>query len=104
MDYTRPKYTIDEKGINFASDFKWWDAGNVWWKIYPPIVVGTHGQAVTFSQEEGLLSANDAGRHSLVHAAPADQRRRDVAIISSRSRADCRAVNVWADFLTSFDR
>lgn len=47
--------TIDEKGINFASDFKWWDAGSIWWKIYPPIVVGTHGQAVTFSQEEGQL-------------------------------------------------
>ena len=38
------------------------------------------------------FSATDAGRHSLVHAAPADQRRRDVAIISSRSRADCRAM------------
>lgn len=52
--------TIDEKGINFASDFKWWDAGNVWWKIYPPIVVGTHGQAVTFSQEEGQLTYEES--------------------------------------------
>ena len=33
--------TTDEKGENFASDFKWWDAGNIWWKICPPIVVGT---------------------------------------------------------------
>lgn len=51
--------TIDEN-INFASDFKWWDAGNVWWKIYPPIVVGTHGQAVTFSQEEGQLTYEES--------------------------------------------
>ena len=52
--------TIDEKGINFASDFKWWDAGSFWWKIYPPIVVGTHGQAVTFSQEEGQLTYEES--------------------------------------------
>lgn len=52
--------TIDEKGINFASDFKWWDAGSIWWKIYPPIVVGTHGQAVTFSQEEGQLTYEES--------------------------------------------
>ena len=52
--------TIDEKGINFASDFKWWDAGSIWWKIYPPIVVGTHGNAVTFSQEEGQLTYEES--------------------------------------------
>ena len=52
--------TTDEKGINFASDFKWWDAGSFWWKIYPPIVVGTHGQAVTFSQEEGQLTYEES--------------------------------------------
>lgn len=52
--------TIDKKGINFASDFKWWDAGSIWWKIYPPIVVGTHGQAVTFSQEEGQLTYEES--------------------------------------------
>lgn len=52
--------TTDEKGENFASDFKWWDAGSIWWKIYPPIVVGTHGQAVTFSQEEGQLTYEES--------------------------------------------
>lgn len=52
--------TIDENGKNFASDFKWWDAGSIWWKIYPPIVVGTHGQAVTFSQEEGQLTYEES--------------------------------------------
>lgn len=51
--------TTDEN-INFASDFKWWDAGSIWWKIYPPIVVGTHGQAVTFSQEEGQLTYEES--------------------------------------------
>lgn len=52
--------TIDEKGNNFASDFRWWDAANVWWKIYPPIVIGTHGQTVTFSQEEGQLTFEES--------------------------------------------
>ena len=52
--------TIDENGKNFASDFKWWDAGSIWWKIYPPIVVGTHGNAVTFSQEEGQLTYEES--------------------------------------------
>ena len=52
--------TTDEKGNNFASDFKWWDAGSIWWKIYPPIVVGTHGNAVTFSQEEGQLTYEES--------------------------------------------
>lgn len=52
--------TIDEKNENFATDFKWWDAGNIWWKIYPPIVVGTYGQAVTFSKEEGQLTYEES--------------------------------------------
>ncbi|WP_417128419.1 DUF4955 domain-containing protein [Phocaeicola sp.] len=52
--------TTDEKGDNFSSDFKWWDAGNIWWKIYPPIVVGTHGNAVTFSKEEGQLTYEES--------------------------------------------
>lgn len=52
--------TTDEKGENFASDFKWWDAGNIWWKIYPPIVVGTHGNAVTFSKEEGQVTYEES--------------------------------------------
>lgn len=52
--------TVDEKKENFAADFKWWDAGNIWWKIYPPIVVGTHGNAVTFSKEEGQLTYEES--------------------------------------------
>lgn len=52
--------TTDEKGDNFSSDFKWWDAGNIWWKIYPPIVVGTHGFGVTFSQEENQLTYEES--------------------------------------------
>lgn len=52
--------TIDEKMDNWATDFKWWDADNIWWKIYPPIVVGTHGQSVTFSKEEGQLTYEES--------------------------------------------
>ncbi|MBU3809795.1 MAG: DUF4955 domain-containing protein [Candidatus Phocaeicola faecipullorum] len=40
--------TTDEKGDNWSSGFKWWDAGSVWWKIYPPILVGVHGASVTW--------------------------------------------------------
>ena len=53
--------TTDEKGQNFwKNDFHWWLSGDKWWKIYTPIVVGTHGQAVTFSQEEGQLTYEES--------------------------------------------
>ena len=42
--------TTDEKGQNWNTDFKWWDAGSVWWKIYPPILVGVHGASVTWDE------------------------------------------------------
>ncbi len=32
-----------------AGAFSWWSNDDRWWKIYPPIVVGTHGQSVTFA-------------------------------------------------------
>ena len=32
-----------------AGAFSWWSNDERWWKIYPPIVVGTHGQSVTFA-------------------------------------------------------
>ena len=48
--------TVDEKNDPWGTDFKWWASDNIWWKIYPPIVVGTHGQTVTFSKEEGQLT------------------------------------------------
>lgn len=40
--------TIDEKGINFASNFNWWSNIDPWWKIYPPILVGVHGLSITW--------------------------------------------------------
>lgn len=53
--------TTDEKGRNFwKNDFHWWLPEDTWWKIYPPIVVGTHGQAVTFSQKEGQLTYEES--------------------------------------------
>lgn len=33
-----------------AGAFSWWSNDDRWWKIYPPIVVGTHGQNVTFAE------------------------------------------------------
>lgn len=52
--------TVDEQHRPWNADFKWWDANNIWWKIYPPIVVGTYGQAVTFSKEEGQLTYEES--------------------------------------------
>lgn len=42
--------TIDEKNQNWSTDFKWWDATTVWWKIYPPILVGVHGTSITWDK------------------------------------------------------
>lgn len=35
-----------------ASNFAWWSDSNTWWKIFPPIVVGTHGMNVKFPGKE----------------------------------------------------
>ena len=35
-----------------ASNFEWWSDSDTWWKIFPPIVVGTHGMNVKFSGKE----------------------------------------------------
>ncbi len=35
-----------------ASNFAWWSDSDTWWKIFPPIVVGTHGMNVKFSRKE----------------------------------------------------
>lgn len=40
--------TTDEKGDSWANGFKWWDAQSIWWKIYPPVLVGIHGVNVTW--------------------------------------------------------
>ena len=35
-----------------ASNLAWWSDSDTWWKIFPPIVVGTHGMNVKFSGKE----------------------------------------------------
>ena len=35
-----------------ASNFVWWSDSDTWWKIFPPIVVGTHGMNMKFSGKE----------------------------------------------------
>lgn len=35
-----------------ASNFVWWSDSDTWWKIFPPIVVGTHGMNVKFPSKE----------------------------------------------------
>lgn len=53
--------TTDEKGQNFwKDDFHWWLSGDKWWKIYPPIVVGTHGQPVTFTSDADQLTYEES--------------------------------------------
>lgn len=36
-----------------APNFSWWSDSDTWWKIYPPIVVGLHGNSVKFSTTTG---------------------------------------------------
>lgn len=52
--------TIDENNKDYSMNFKWWSNTDKWWKIYPPIVVGTHGKAVSFSQEENQLTYEES--------------------------------------------
>lgn len=52
--------TTDEQHRDFSTNFNWWSNGDKWWKIYPPIVVGTHGLPVTFSQEESQLTYEES--------------------------------------------
>lgn len=49
-----------EKNKDYATDFEWWFSDDIWWKVYPPIVVGTHGKSVTFAQEEGQLTYEES--------------------------------------------
>lgn len=35
-----------------ASNFAWWSDSDTWWKIFSPIVVGTHGMNVKFPSKE----------------------------------------------------
>lgn len=35
--------------------FVWWDAENTWWKNLPPVIVGFHGQPITFDESENQI-------------------------------------------------
>ena len=52
--------TTDKQHRDFSTNFNWWSNEDKWWKIYPPIVVGTHGLPVTFSQEESQLTYEES--------------------------------------------
>ena len=43
-----------------ASNFAWWSDSDTWWKIFPPIVVGTHGMNVKFSGKEQQVTYEES--------------------------------------------
>ena len=45
MNATKVKY--DNAWDN---KFIWWDANNLWWKNLPPVIVGFHGEAISFDE------------------------------------------------------
>ena len=46
-------WTLNVTGTDsHASNFAWWSDSDTWWKIFPPIVVGTHGMNVKFPSKE----------------------------------------------------
>lgn len=51
---------IEKQDKDYSTNFEWWFKDDIWWKIYPPIVVGIHGQTVTFSKEEGQLTYEES--------------------------------------------
>ena len=36
--------------LGAGAKFVWWDAESRWWKILPPVIVGFHGEQVTFDE------------------------------------------------------
>ena len=53
-----PNHLADLTIWNFNSvtpsngTFNWWDHESQWWKFLPPVIVGFHGESVTFDQEQ----------------------------------------------------
>ena len=39
----------------FSGTWIWWDRSDYWWKFLPPIVVGFHGEAVAFDENQTKL-------------------------------------------------
>ena len=45
----------------FSGTWIWWDRSDYWWKFLPPIVVGFHGEAVAFDENQTkLIESNGA--------------------------------------------
>lgn len=38
----------------FSGEWIWWDQSSAWWKFMPPIIVGFHGSAIDFNEEQTL--------------------------------------------------
>lgn len=50
MNATKVKYDN-----SWGGKFIWWDANNLWWKNLPPVIVGFHGEAISFDEDAGQL-------------------------------------------------
>lgn len=37
---------------NWGNKFIWWDNNNTWWKNLPPVIVGFHGNSITFDESK----------------------------------------------------
>ena len=44
---------------NVGTEFDWWRSGWKYWKILPPVIVGFHGEPVTFVQDQVKLDESD---------------------------------------------
>ena len=42
-----------------SGTFIWWDHASKWWKFLPPVIVGIHGQPVTFDQSQIKLESSN---------------------------------------------
>lgn len=50
-------WNLNVSGVDeHAGNFSWWSNADKWWKIYPPIVVGLHGNGVTFANPNEQLT------------------------------------------------
>ena len=59
-----PNHLADLTIWNFNSltassgEFIWWDYASVWWKFLPPVIVGFHGESVSFKQDEVVVDSS----------------------------------------------
>ncbi len=63
-DVQMPNHLADLTVWNFnnttpySGTWIWWDNASAWWKFLPPIVVGFHGEPVTFNETQSLRLNN----------------------------------------------